>query len=50
MKQVTLDKIRKMAKRSVSKSKAPRCLVETRIQFIMWSIKQKLTKTLTTSD
>lgn len=44
MKQVTLDKIRKMAKRSVSKSKAPRCLVEIRIQFIMWGIKQKLTK------
>ena len=50
MKQVVLNKIRKIAEKSISKaskSNAPRCIVETKIQFTMWSIKQEFIKKLT---
>jgi len=42
MKLKTLNKIRTIAKKRICKSKAPRNIINYRIDFIMWEIIQKL--------
>jgi hypothetical protein len=42
MKQKTLNKIRKIAEIKLRKSKAPKCIIKYRCDFIAWEVLQKL--------
>ena len=42
MKAKTLNKIRKIAEIKLRKSKAPKCIIKYRCDFIAWEVLQKL--------